>query len=104
MHDLTLGFTRQLGVALATFKAQQGHGVPPVSSGSMPFTVSDPQYLHGGPQYTFNDSIPPVIIGIFSFVFVFILTRGAFPLVRSHGTIERVLVSPITHPPLQFGY
>src|SRR5258708_4972179 len=37
MHDLTLGFTRQLGVALATIKAQQGQGVPPVISSSMPF-------------------------------------------------------------------
>ena len=104
MHDLTLGFTRQLGVALATFKAQQGQGVPPVSSGSMPFTVSDPQYLHGGPQYTFNDSIAPVFIGIFSFFFVFILTSVAFLRERSQGTIERVMVSPLTRPELVMGY
>jgi ABC-2 type transport system permease protein len=104
MHDLTLGFTRQLGVALATFKAQQGQDVPPVSSGSMPFTVSDPQYLHGGPQYTFNDSIAPVFIGIFSFFFVFILTSVAFLRERSQGTIERVMVSPLTRPELVMGY
>jgi ABC-2 type transport system permease protein len=104
MHDLTLGFTRQLGVALATFKAQQGQGVPPVASGSMPFTVSDPQYLHGGPQYTFNDSIAPVFIGIFSFFFVFILTSVAFLRERSQGTIERVMVSPLTRPELVMGY
>ena len=104
MHDLTLGFTRQLGVALATFKAQQGQGVPQVSSGSMPFTVSDPQYLHGGPQYTFNDSLAPVFIGIFSFFFVFILTSVAFLRERSQGTIERVMVSPLTRPELVMGY
>lgn len=104
MHDLTLGFTRQLGIALATFKAQQGQDVPPVSSGSMPFTVSDPQYLHGGPQYTFNDSIAPVFIGIFSFFFVFILTSVAFLRERSQGTIERVMVSPLTRPELVMGY
>jgi ABC-2 type transport system permease protein len=104
MHDLTLGFTRQLGVALATFKAQQGQDVLPVSSGSMPFTVSDPQYLHGGPQYTFNDSIAPVFIGIFSFFFVFILTSVAFLRERSQGTIERVMVSPLTRPELVMGY
>src|SRR5258708_10781781 len=104
MHDLTLGCTRQLGVALATFKAQQGQGVLPVSSGSMPFTVSDPQYLHGGPQYTFNDSLAPVFIGIFSFFFVFILTSVAFLRERSQGTIERVMVSPLTRPELVMGY
>ena len=104
MHDLTLGFTRQLGVALATIKAQQGRGVPPVISSSIPFTVNDPQYLHGGPQYTFNDSIAPVFIGIFSFFFVFILTSVAFLRERSQGTIERVMVSPLTRPELVVGY
>ena len=104
MHDLTLGFTRQLGVALATIKAQQGQGVPPVISSSMPFTANDPQYLHGGPQYTFNDSIAPVFIGIFSFFFVFILTSVAFLRERSQGTIERVIVSPLTRPELVVGY
>ena len=104
MHDLTLGFTRQLGVALATIKAQQGQGVPPVISSSLPFTVNDPQYLHGGPQYTFNDSIAPVFIGIFSFFFVFILTSVAFLRERSQGTIERVMVSPLTRPELVVGY
>jgi ABC-2 type transport system permease protein len=102
MHDLTLGFTRQLGVALATFKA--GQGVQPVAVDSMPFTVSDPQYLHGGSQYTFNDSIAPVFIGIFSFFFVFILTSVAFLRERSQGTIERVMVSPLTRPELVIGY
>lgn len=104
MHDLTLGFTRQLGVALATFKAQQSQGVFTVPGGSMPFTVSDPQYLHGGSQYTFNDSIAPVFIGIFSFFFVFILTSVAFLRERSQGTIERVMVSPLTRPELVIGY
>ena len=104
MHDLTLGFTRQLGVALATFKTQQSQGVLTVPGGSMPFTVSDPQYLHGGPQYTFNDSIAPVFIGIFSFFFVFILTSVAFLRERSQGTIERVMVSPLTRPELVMGY
>jgi len=104
MRDLTGGFIHQLGLALATFKAQQGQDEPPVSSGSMPFTVSDPQYLHGGPQYTFNDSIAPVFIGIFSFFFVFILTSVAFLRERSQGTIERVMVSPLTRPELVMGY
>jgi len=109
MRDLTGGLTHQLGVALAALKAQQGQaaqgqGVPPVSAGSIPFTVNDPQYLHGGPQYTFNDSIAPVFIGLFSFFFVFILTSIAFLRERSQGTIERVMASPMTRPELVMGY
>ncbi len=109
MRDLTGAFTHQLGVALSVLKAQQaqtgqGQAIPPVLGGSLPFTVSNPQYLHGGPQYTFNDSIAPVFIGIFSFFFVFILTSIAFLRERSQGTIERVMASPMTRTELVIGY
>ncbi len=70
----------------------------------MPFTVNDPRYLYGGPQYTFNDSIAPVFIGIFSFFFVFLLTSVAFLRERSQGTIERVMASPLTRAELVIGY
>ncbi|HVB75951.1 MAG TPA: ABC transporter permease [Ktedonobacteraceae bacterium] len=104
MSDLSQSFTHQLGVALAALKSQGGQGTLPVLSGPMPFTVSSPQYLYGGPQYTFNDSIAPVFIGIFSFFFVFILTSVAFLRERSQGTIERVMVSPLTRMELVVGY
>jgi ABC-2 type transport system permease protein len=107
MRDLTGGFTHQLGVALAALKAQQGQGgqgIPPILGGSIPFTINDPQYLHGGPQYTFNDSTAPVFIGMFSFFFVFILTSIAFLRERSQGTIERVMASPMTRTELVMGY
>lgn len=109
MRDVTGAFTHQLGVALSALNAQQAQvgqsqAIPPVLGGSIPFTVSDPQYLHGGPQYTFNDSIAPVFIGIFSFFFVFILTSIAFLRERSQGTIERVMASPMTRTELVMGY
>jgi ABC-2 type transport system permease protein len=109
MHDQTEAFTHELGVALSVLKTQQtqtgqGQTIPPVLGSSLPFTVSDPQYLHGGPQYTFNDSIAPVFIGIFSFFFVFLLTSIAFLRERSQGTIERVMASPMTRTELVIGY
>ncbi len=112
MSDLTNGLARQLGIALAALKAQQaqggqgGQGSPtlPTLNSSIPFTVSGPQYLHGGPEYTFNDSIAPVFIGIFSFFFVFLLTSVAFLRERSQGTIERVMVSPLRRTELVTGY
>ena len=108
MNDFATGLTRQLGIALATLKAQQGSGqsgqIPFTAGASIPFTVNSPQYLHGGPEYTFNDSIAPVFIGIFSFFFVFLLTSVAFLRERSQGTIERVMVSPLTRTELVMGY
>ncbi|HZU70165.1 MAG TPA: ABC transporter permease [Ktedonobacteraceae bacterium] len=109
MRDLTESFTHQLGLALSSLKAQQNQGgqvpiTPATLAGPIPFTISEPHYLHGGPQYTFNDSIAPVFIGVFSFFFVFILTSVAFLRERSQGTIERVMVSPLTRPELVLGY
>ncbi|HEU0002366.1 MAG TPA: ABC transporter permease [Ktedonobacteraceae bacterium] len=103
MSDLTQGFAHQLGIALAALKSQGGD-VPSISAATPPITVGSPQYLYGGPQYTFNDSIAPVFIGIFSFFFVFILTSVAFLRERSQGTIERVMVSPLTRVELVIGY
>src|SRR5205085_4629999 len=59
MSDLTQSFTHQLGVALAAIKSQSGQpgqtgqGLSSTLSGSLPFSVPAPQYLHGGQQYTF---------------------------------------------------
>jgi ABC-2 type transport system permease protein len=104
MSDLTQSFTHQLGSELAALKSQGGQNVSSVTGGSLPFSIGAPQYLYGGAQYTFNDSIAPVFIGIFSFFFVFILTSVAFLRERSQGTIERVMVSPLTRVELVLGY
>jgi ABC-2 type transport system permease protein len=103
MSDITQSFAHQLGIAVAALKSQGGN-IPSIPTTTLPFTVNSPQYLYGGPQYTFNDSIAPVFIGIFSFFFVFILTSVAFLRERSQGTIERVMVSPLTRVELVIGY
>jgi ABC-2 type transport system permease protein len=106
MSDVANGLTHQLGVALAALSAQQHGqaGQTPTIITAMPFTVSEPVYLYGGAEYTFNDSLAPVFIGLFSFFFVFLLTSVAFLRERSQGTIERVMVSPVTRAELVIGY
>jgi ABC-2 type transport system permease protein len=107
MRDVTTGFTRQLGVALAALKQQQNQraaGLPPLNAGAVPFPAQEPRYLYGGPEYTSNDSLAPVLIGVFSFFFVFLLTSVAFLRERAQGTIERVMVSPLKRTELVIGY
>jgi len=106
MSDAAKALARQLGIAVSALQAQHGQGgqVFPVTSGALPFTVDEPQYLYGGPEYTFNDSLAPVFIGLFSFFFVFLLTSVAFLRERSQGTIERVMVSPLTRTEMVMGY
>ena len=43
-------------------------------------------------------------IGLFAFFFVFLLTSVAFLRERSQGTIERLLVSPLSRTELVLGY
>jgi len=68
-----------------------------------PFTL-DTSYLYGGPQYTQTDALAPMFIGLFSFFFVFLLASVAFLRERSQGTLERVLVSPLSRTELTLGY
>ena len=64
----------------------------------------DTTYLYGGPQYTQTDALAPMFIGLFSFFFVFLLASVAFLRERSQGTLERVLVSPLSRTELTLGY
>lgn len=108
MRDLTEGLLRQLGIAILEQKQaeQSGQASGPSSAGNvaLPLNIQVARYLHGGANYTFNDSIAPVFIGIFSFFFVFLLTSVAFLRERSQGTIERVMVSPLKRTELVIGY
>jgi ABC-2 type transport system permease protein len=94
---------RQVNIAVASEQQQQSQTtVLPVAGARV--RLAPPQYLHGGPQYTTTDSLAPVFIGVFSFFFVFLLTSIAFLRERSQGTIERVMVSPLTRTELVMGY
>jgi ABC-2 type transport system permease protein len=61
-------------------------------------------YLYGGPQYTETDALAPLFIGLFAFFFVFLLTSVSFLRERSQGTIERLMVSPLSRSELVLGY
>jgi ABC-2 type transport system permease protein len=109
MRENVTALVRQLDVALAQAQSQRGQGqqgaVPPVNVlATSVLTLATPRYLHGGPDYTFNDALAPVFIGVFSFFFVFLLTSVAFLRERSQGTIERVLASPLSRGELVMGY
>jgi ABC-2 type transport system permease protein len=95
------GLVRQVNLALVHNQQSQPTLLPVVEG---PLTLASPHYLHGGPQYTTTDELAPVFIGLFSFFFVFLLTSIAFLRERSQGTIERLMVSPLTHAELVMGY
>lgn len=72
---------------------QSGSGQPPSVS-----------YLHGSSDMASFDSFGPVLIGFFSFFFVFLLAGVSFLRERTTGTLERLLASPIKRSEVVLGY
>lgn len=61
-------------------------------------------YLYGGEDFTETDFVAPIILAVFAFVLTFLLTSVSFLRERSSGTMERLLVSPITRMEVILGY
>jgi len=104
------GAARQLrGVVaqlIAAFQQQvqtASSAAPPIAppAAAAPLAVS---YLYGGPEYTQTDAFAPLLVGVFAFFFVFLLTSVSFLRERSQGTIERLMVSPLSKAELVLGY
>ncbi len=74
------------------------------TTSAMTAVALDTTYLYGGPQYTQTDAMAPMFIGLFSFFFVFLLASVAFLRERGQGTLERVMVSPLSQTELTMGY
>lgn len=98
---------RNLTTLLVASLAQTTPGSAPSAAGGIP-PVAQPilttTYLYGGPEYTQTDALAPLFIGLFALFFVFLLTSVSFLRERSQGTIERLLVSPLSKTELVLGY
>ncbi|MGE6540611.1 ABC transporter permease [Bacillus luti] len=62
------------------------------------------KYLHGSKDFTMFDGLGPVLIGFFTFFFVFILSGVSFVRERLSGTLERLLSTPIRRWEIVAGY
>ncbi|MWC26785.1 ABC transporter permease [Paenibacillus sp. MMS18-CY102] len=76
------------------------------SEAAQPASAAAPaiQYLHGSANMAPFDSFGPVLIGFFSFFFVFLLAGVSFLRERTSGTLERLLVTPIRRQEVVAGY
>lgn len=61
-------------------------------------------YLHGSEDMSSFDNFGPVLVGFFSFFFVFILAGIAFLRERTGGTLERLLATPLKRSEIVIGY
>lgn len=92
-------------VALGLGALQSSSTVSSIAGASANAPVAlDTTYLYGGPEYTQTDALAPMLVGLFAFFFVFLLASVAFLRERSQGTLERILVSPLSRSELTLGY
>ncbi|KFM99446.1 ABC transporter permease [Bacillus clarus] len=61
-------------------------------------------FLHGSKDFTMFDGLGPVLIGFFTFFFVFILSGVSFVRERLSGTLERLLSTPVRRWEIVVGY
>ncbi len=97
----TMTATRAVGnaaMAAVAEKLQSGNGT---GAGSLLNLDSRVIYASG---YTTLDLFAPYLLGVIAFAFIFIFTGVTFLRERSFGTIERLLVSPLTRSEMIVGY
>src|SRR5689334_17890742 len=81
---------------LASLSTISGQGAPPIHLQAT--------YRYGNADFDSLDYIAPVFIGLFVFLFVFILTSVAFLRERAAGTLERLQATPIRQTEIVLGY
>jgi ABC-2 type transport system permease protein len=82
--------------ALASLSVVNTEAAPPVHLEST--------YRYGSAQFDTLDYLAPAFIGLFVFMFVFILTSVAFLRERVAGTLERLQATPIRQTEIILGY
>ncbi len=95
---------KQLRGLVALLVSSIARASGPVTGGDAAIPQVTASYLYGGPQFTETDELAPLFLGLFAFFFVFLLTSVSFLRERSQGTIERLMVSPLSKTELVLGY
>jgi ABC-2 type transport system permease protein len=84
-----------IGALQATIlRAAAGQGAP----------QPEVEYLYGGPDLKFLDFLAPVLIAVFGYFFMLLLSTVSFQRERASGTLERLLASPLRRGELVLGY
>ncbi|MBU8878510.1 ABC transporter permease [Bacillus sp. FJAT-29790] len=75
-----------------------------VNQPAIPAAQPDITYFYGYEDMTSFDNFGPVLIGLFVFFFVFLISSVAFLSERTSGTLERLLTTPIRRWEIVVGY
>lgn len=93
---IKVGAMAQKNVALATQAGQQ-----PATQANV--SLSE-KYNYGGKDTSFFDTIMPIFMGFFVFMFVFLISGISLLKERTKGTLSRLLATPFRRSEIVFGY
>ncbi|WP_282035099.1 ABC transporter permease [Metabacillus indicus] len=74
------------------------------SAQPVPQGKADISYVHGSEEMSSFDYIGPVLIGVFIFFFVFLISGVSFLRERTSGTLDRIMATPLKRYELVLGY
>lgn len=83
-----------------TFQSQTAAQTPAAMAPASPKF----EYLYGSADMASFDSFGPVLIGVFAFFFVFLISGISFLKERTSGTLERLLATPLRRWEIVVGY
>lgn len=95
---------RMLDTMLTRGAVQMLAGLSVVNPAGEPEITIDATYRYGSAEFDQLDYLAPVLIGLFVFMFVFILTSVAFLRERVAGTLERLQATAIRQHEIILGY
>jgi len=78
--------------------------VSPSILGAAAFPELKPEFLYGGEGFDAVDYLAPAFVSFFVFFFVFLLSVVSFLRERAHGTMERLMASPLKRGEIIAGY
>jgi ABC-2 type transport system permease protein len=103
IHLLTLGLN-PTGEASALPAVQKALINVMVGTGGVALPTIERSTVYGSPDATQLDTLAPVVVGFFTYFFVFILTGISFLRERIGGTLERLLATPVSRAEIVLGY
>ena len=98
LNQVAAGALLRLGAGTPLSAAFAG-----VGDGDLPVSIS-PIYHYGGAEFGPMDYIAPVYIAFLVLFFVFLITCVSIIQERTHGTMERLLATPVSRVEIIAGY
>ncbi|MDN3955147.1 ABC transporter permease [Sporolactobacillus laevolacticus] len=104
LRQMTEVMQRYAPSALATIMQNAPKGEKPQAATAPEKVKLDVTYLHGNDDLNTFDSFGPAMVGIFVFLFIFMIGGVSFLRERTTGTLDRLMASPIKNYQIIWGY